>query len=58
MKDLFLCLLVNMTKFGKLKSANFYGEQFSNLTIENEHGEYMLSISRHEKKEEENKDAQ
>lgn len=49
MKDLFLCLLLNITKFGKLASANYYNEDFSNLKIETEDCEYEISIFRKEK---------
>lgn len=49
MKDLFLCLLLNITKFGKLASANYYNEDFSNLKIETEDCEYEISIFKKDK---------
>lgn len=57
MKDLFMCLLINITKFGKLTGANLFNDDYSSMTLENEHGEYTISVTRRDKKEEETEDA-
>jgi hypothetical protein len=54
MKDLFICLLLNIAKFGKVTSANFYGDDLSTIKIETKNSEYEISIFR--KAKEENKD--
>lgn len=47
MKDLFMCLLLNLTKHGKLTEANMYQSGvFANLRIEAEDGVYVVSISK------------
>lgn len=55
MKDLFLCLLINIAKFGKVTSANFYNDDWSNIKIDSEDCEYEISIFR--KVKEKNEDA-
>lgn len=57
MKDLFLCLLLNITKFGKMASANFYNEDWSNIKIDAGDCEYEISIFRKSKSKGENIDA-
>ena len=49
MKDLFICLLLNVAKFGKVTSANFHNEDWSNIKIETEDSEYEISIFRKKK---------
>lgn len=47
MKDLFMCLLLNLTKFGKLTEANMYrGGNYSNIKIEIDGVSYTVSISK------------
>ena len=47
MKDLFMCLLLNLTKHGNLTEANMYeGGNYSNLKIATESGTYSISISK------------
>ena len=51
MKDLFMCLLLNMVNHGNLTQACLYKNgKFATLTIENENGTFDISIM---KKEEE-----
>ena len=57
MKDLFISLLLNIAKFGKVTSANFYNEDWSNLKMDTDDCEYEISIFRKPKNEGENKDA-
>lgn len=57
MKDLFMCLLLNLTKHGKLVEANCYKSgDFSVIAIETEDGIYTVSITK-EKKDGGNEDA-
>lgn len=50
MKDLFMCLLLNLTKHGKLVEANCYKSgEFSVIAIETEDGIYTVSISKEKK---------
>lgn len=54
MKDLFMCLLLNLVNHGRLTEANMYeGGYFSNIKIKTDDGTYTISISK-EKEEEEN----
>ena len=47
MKDLFMCLLLNLVKYGKLTEANMYeGGHFSNIKIKTDSGTYSISISK------------
>ena len=55
MKDLFICLLLNICKFGRLKSADMYNDNFSTLDIVTEDGKYSISIRKEETVEEEGK---
>ena len=55
MRDLFMCLLLNVTNHGKLTEANLYENgKFATLKIENDNGTFDISIM---KKEEEKEDA-
>ena len=54
MKDLFIFLLINVAKFSKLTTANFYNDDWSSLKIGTDECEYEISIFR--KAKEENKD--
>ena len=47
MKDLFMCLLLNLASHGKLTEANMYaGGEFSQVKLETEHGTYSITISK------------
>lgn len=47
MKDLFMCLLLNLTKYGKLTEANMYrGGEWSNIKVEIDGVNYTVSISK------------
>lgn len=53
MKELFMCLLLNLQNHGDITAANLYeGGKFSNLTVETEDGVYTVTISKEEKKNE------
>lgn len=54
MKDLFMCLLLNVVNHGKLTEANMYeGGHFANMKVKTDSGTYSISISK-EKEEEKN----
>ena len=57
MKELFMCLLLNVVNHGTLTEANMYeGGRFSNMKIETKDGTvYSISISK-EKEEKKNED--
>ena len=57
MKELFIHLLINLAKCGKMTSANFYNDDWSNIKIDTDECEYEISIFRKPKNEGENKDA-
>ena len=47
MKDLFMCLLLNVVNHGKLTEANMYESgKFANMKIKTENGTYSISISK------------
>ena len=51
MKDLFICLLLNLTRHGNVTEATMYkGGTFSILKIETDSGTYSVSISKEEEK--------
>ena len=52
MKDIFMCLLLTLTTFGKLKSA-MYDEGFAKITLVDEDNEYGISVIKKAKLEEE-----
>ena len=54
MKELFMCLLLNLQNHGDITAANLYeGGNFSNLTLKGQDGVYTVTISKEEKKENE-----
>ena len=47
MKDLFMCLLLNLAQHGKITEANLYRSgDFSNVTVKTDNGTYRVSISK------------
>lgn len=54
MKDMFLCLMLNLGKFGNIKQAAFYSKDFSEVKLENDDGEYTISIMRRDVEGKEN----
>lgn len=55
MKDLFMCLLLDVERFGKLTEANMYeGGYFSNMKVQTESGKYSISITKEKEGEKEN----
>ena len=57
MKDIFLCLLLNIGKFGTVTTASLYNKDLSCLEIETGDSKYIVSVRREEKNQEEKKDA-
>ena len=55
MMDLFMCLLLNLVRYGKVTEANMYKDgTFSNVTLQTDNGTYRVSISK-EKEQGDNK---
>lgn len=52
MKDIFMCLLVNLRNHGKIKSAMF-DDGFAKITLVDENNEYDISVIKKAKLEEE-----
>lgn len=49
MMDLFMCLLLNLIRYGKIIEANMYKDgDFSNVTVKTENGIYRVSITKEE----------
>ena len=47
MFDLFMCLLLDLVRHGKITEANMYKSgNFSTIKLETEHGTYSISISK------------
>lgn len=55
MKDLFLCLLINLKNFGKILSASLYDNELSSIKIERDGFVYDLTVSCKEISKEEEK---
>lgn len=52
MKDLFMCLLLNLTNHGKITEANMYASgKWSTVTVETESGVYKFTISKEDEEE-------
>ena len=59
MKDIFMCLLLNLAQHGKIIEANMYKDgTYSNVTIKNDNGTYKIGVIKeddsNENKENEN----
>ena len=52
MKDIFLCLLLNIGKFGTIKTASFYNKDLSCVEMETNDGKYIISVRREDKNQE------
>ena len=53
MKDLFMCLLLNMQKFGKITAANLYKlGKLSSIELETEDAVYTITITKEDKQSE------
>lgn len=53
MKELFMCLLLNLKNHGDVTAATMYkGGSFSSLTVENENGVYTICISKEDNQNE------
>lgn len=56
MKDLFMCLLLNLQTHGKIIAANLYREgTFSSIEVESDDAVYTVTVTKAEKKVEEKK---
>ena len=53
MKDIFLCLLLNLTHHGKITTANMYDDTFCSLKLVRSDGEYEINITKRVTKGEE-----
>ena len=52
MKDLFMCLLLNLRNHGKIVEANMYkGGTYSNIAIRTNDGIYRVSVMKEETEE-------
>ena len=57
MKDLFVCLLLNLAHHGKITEANMYkGGDFSTVTLKTNNGIYRVSVTREKEKTEQDTD--
>jgi hypothetical protein len=53
MKDLFMCLLLNLMKHGNITEANLYkGGKFSSIVVETKDGIYTVNIGKEDKTDE------
>ena len=51
MKDLFMCLLLNLQNLGRITAANLYKDgKYSNIEIETKDAVYSICVSKEEKK--------
>jgi hypothetical protein len=46
MKDLFMCLLLNLTTHGNIFEANMYDGNLSNIKLKTDNGTYSISIQK------------
>ena len=50
MKDIFMCLLLNLANHGKITEANMYeGGSFSTIKIKADYGTFRVSVTKEEK---------
>ena len=53
MKDIFVCLLLNLIKHGNITEANMYkGGEYASFTVETEDSVFTLNVRKEEKKDE------
>ena len=51
MKNLFMCLLLNLKRYGSITAANLYRDgKFANFEVENGDCVYTITITKEEKK--------
>lgn len=49
MKDIFMCLLLNLTNHGKITEANMFKcGTYSNITVKTDNGIYRISVTKEE----------
>ena len=47
MMDLFMCLLLNLVRHGRITEANMYKDgTYSNVTVKTDNGTYRVSITK------------
>ena len=47
MKDIFMCLLLNLANHGKITEANMYKDgAYSNVTVKTDDGTYRISVTK------------
>lgn len=44
LKDIFMFLIVNVVKFGKLKNVSFYEDNITVIELESENKKYTISV--------------
>ena len=50
MKEIFMCLLLNLTNHGRITAANLYKEgKFSTIEIESDDAVYTVSVTKEDK---------
>lgn len=54
MKDLFMCLLLNMQKHGNLTSALLKDETYATVSLESNGAQYLVTVIKKEVEEEKN----
>ena len=54
MKDMFICLLLNLKTFGDITSANMFNKGYSAIDLVSGDDEYHICITKKEKEKKEN----
>ncbi len=44
LKDIFMFLIVNITKFGALKNVSYYEDNVTSIEIQNKNKKYVVSV--------------
>jgi hypothetical protein len=52
MRDLFMCLLMNLTNHGNITQANMFGPDYTTIMLVDGEDEYYISITKSSKTEE------
>ncbi len=56
MKDLFMCLLLNIGRYGNITQASMY-EDISNMELHTDNGDFSITVRKLIKKDEEKQNA-
>ena len=54
MKDIFICLLMNLMNHGKITTANMYNDDFTKIILSGDECDFEITVMRNEKLEEKN----